>query len=166
MQLGDMMGVQGALLLGCSAVVAPLDSPLRNGAAGNTALVLHAGRLVAMNESTPPFEVHVDAASGAIRSRGEHLWGGKEARAFTAHPKVDPATGEMLTFGLQCALLRCLLRCVPTPSPDSICSDSHCDISSEYGHLLGQPGFSRTLGLYCSCSMASTCQFCWEVSLI
>ncbi len=62
----------------------------------NTNIVCHAGRLLALEEGHPPFEME----GGTLDSKGYHDFGGKMAGGrMTAHPKVDPETGEMLFFG-------------------------------------------------------------------
>lgn len=74
---------------------AHLHDPMAQGQDGgtaNTSLVSHAGRLLALNESYPPFEIapHSLAARGYVPDYGR--------TSFTAHPKIDPRTGEMLWF--------------------------------------------------------------------
>ncbi|MFF5075607.1 carotenoid oxygenase family protein [Actinoplanes sp. NPDC000266] len=59
--------------------------------APNTNIVSHAGRLLTLIEAgKPPVEISPDLARMAV-------WDAEGAlsRGFTAHPKVDPATGEM-----------------------------------------------------------------------
>ena len=63
--------------------------------AANTNIVWHAGRLLALWEGGPPHAL--DPRS--LETVGPYDFGGKLAGAFTAHPKLDPETGEMLTFG-------------------------------------------------------------------
>ena len=60
----------------------------------NTALVWHAGRMLAMEEGHPPYEIDPDS----LDSIGTWTFRGKLHTAMTAHPKVDPATGEMVFF--------------------------------------------------------------------
>ncbi|MGI8841077.1 MAG: carotenoid oxygenase family protein [Caulobacteraceae bacterium] len=58
----------------------------------NTNIVWHAGRLLALEEGHKPFEVDpltLDSRGYADRYRGR----------VTAHPKIDPETGEMTWFG-------------------------------------------------------------------
>lgn len=64
----------------------------------NTGVVTHAGKLLALWEGGPPTEVDPDTL-GTI---GIHRFGGKLKwlGAFSAHPKWDPATGEMFNFGM------------------------------------------------------------------
>lgn len=56
----------------------------------NTNIVWHAGKLMALVESNQPFELDPKT----LESRGYVDTGGK----FTAHPKFDPETGEMVFF--------------------------------------------------------------------
>lgn len=60
----------------------------------NTSLVWHAGRLLALEEAHLPFAL--DPVT--LESLGYHDFGGLKVPRFTAHPKLDPATGEMLFF--------------------------------------------------------------------
>lgn len=61
----------------------------------NTALVFHAGRLLALWELGPPHQV----SQKELTTIGEYTYNGKWSGSFTAHPKVDPVTGEMMCFG-------------------------------------------------------------------
>lgn len=63
--------------------------------AANTALVWHDGRLLALWEGGEPYAVRVPD----LDTIGSYNYGGKLKHPFTAHPKVDPATGEMMFFG-------------------------------------------------------------------
>ena len=66
----------------------------------NTNIVFHAGRLLAMKEDGLPYEVDPDT----LATRGRHDFGGRlRSETFTAHPKLDPATGEMIAFGYEAA---------------------------------------------------------------
>ncbi|MEQ1700945.1 MAG: carotenoid oxygenase family protein [Ilumatobacteraceae bacterium] len=60
----------------------------------NTATVRHAGRYLSMLEACPPTEFDRD-----LNTLGEHDFGGLLQGPMTAHPKVDPVTGDMLFFG-------------------------------------------------------------------
>ena len=60
----------------------------------NTAMLWHADRLLAIEEGHPPFEI--DPVT--LESIGSWNYHGKLQTAMTAHPKVDPATGEMVFF--------------------------------------------------------------------
>jgi carotenoid cleavage dioxygenase len=61
---------------------------------GNTNIVWHGNRLLALEEGHNPFEL--DPVT--LESRGYRDYAGKAMR-FTAHPKMDPETGEMVFFG-------------------------------------------------------------------
>ena len=60
----------------------------------NTAVVWHGDRLLTMEEGHPPYEI--DPVS--LDSIGTWTYRGKLHSAMTAHPKVDPQTGEMVFF--------------------------------------------------------------------
>jgi carotenoid cleavage dioxygenase len=60
----------------------------------NTSIVRHAGRLLALLEAAPPTEVTPD-----LDTVGEYDFDGRLVGSVTAHPKIDPVTGEMLFFG-------------------------------------------------------------------
>ncbi len=60
----------------------------------NTNVVWHAGKLLALEEAHQPLEV--DPLS--LATRGSIDYAGA-AKCFTAHPKIDPKTGEMVFFG-------------------------------------------------------------------
>jgi carotenoid cleavage dioxygenase-like enzyme len=60
----------------------------------NTNVVWHAGRLLALEEGHLPTEIDPHT----LETRGYRDYGVLRG-AFTAHPKIDPATGEMLFFG-------------------------------------------------------------------
>ena len=58
----------------------------------NTNIVWHAGRLLALEEAHKPFELDPET----LESRGYvEPYRGR----VTAHPKIDPETGEMVWFG-------------------------------------------------------------------
>jgi carotenoid cleavage dioxygenase len=61
----------------------------------NTNTVFHAKRLLALVESSPPTEL--DART--LETRGLYDFAGHLMGPMTAHPKLDPQTGEMLLFG-------------------------------------------------------------------
>ena len=61
----------------------------------NTALVWHHGKLLALWEGGPPHEIKAPS----LETVGPYNFGAKLKHAFTAHPKVDPKTGELMFFG-------------------------------------------------------------------
>ena len=70
-------------------------APVADEGVANTHIVWHGGRLLALEEAHLPFEVE----PSTLARRGPVDFGGAISGPFTAHPKVDPATGEMLFFG-------------------------------------------------------------------
>ena len=54
-------------------------------------VVRHAGRLLALGESTPPFLM-----SAELETLGRETFGGSLPVGLTAHPKIDPVNGEMV----------------------------------------------------------------------
>ncbi len=66
----------------------------------NTDLVFHAGKLLALWWQTGV--PHVLSLPG-LETRGKELFGGSHTRGISAHPKVDPRTGEMIfiAFGMR-----------------------------------------------------------------
>lgn len=62
----------------------------------NTHVVRHAGRILAVMEAAKPTEL-----SAELATLGEWDFDGVLTGPMTAHPKVDPATGEMIFFGYQ-----------------------------------------------------------------
>ncbi len=61
----------------------------------NTSIVWHGGKLLALEEAHAPFELDPTT----LASMGSHTFEGKLQGPMTAHPKIDPETGEMLFFG-------------------------------------------------------------------
>lgn len=60
----------------------------------NTSVMYHAGRLLLLEEGHLPFEMDPDT----LESHGAWNYYGKLNTVMTAHPKIDPATGELLAF--------------------------------------------------------------------
>ena len=59
----------------------------------NTNVVGHAGRILALTEGCVPYELTPELATV-----GRQDFGGPLPSGMTAHPKVDPVTGELLAF--------------------------------------------------------------------
>ncbi|MFO0815009.1 MAG: carotenoid oxygenase family protein [Gemmatales bacterium] len=72
--------------------IAKGNNPYKN--AANTALVWHAKKLLALYEAGKPHANRVPS----LETEGEYNFAGKLRGNFTAHPKVDPVTGEMISF--------------------------------------------------------------------
>jgi carotenoid cleavage dioxygenase-like enzyme len=68
----------------------------RDRSTANTSVVFHAGKLLALKEAARPVRIDpntletigIDDYDGALQSE-----------TFTAHPKIDPRTGEMVSYG-------------------------------------------------------------------
>ncbi|MGZ4683611.1 MAG: carotenoid oxygenase family protein, partial [Acidimicrobiales bacterium] len=60
----------------------------------NTNVIRHAGRILALMEGAAPTELTTD-----LETVGEWDFDGALQGSMTAHPKWDPATGELLFFG-------------------------------------------------------------------
>ena len=60
----------------------------------NTHVVNHAGKTLALVESSLPYEITND-----LKTVGAYDFGGKLADSMTAHPKICPTTGELHFFG-------------------------------------------------------------------
>ena len=61
----------------------------------NTSVLMHGGRLLSLWEGGPPFSLDPTT----LETRGIETFDGK-VKAFSAHPKVDPRTGEIFNFGI------------------------------------------------------------------
>ncbi len=84
------MASMGDLVKG---IAPPAEGMFKNTA--NTAMVYHNNTLYALMEAAPPHAIQLPD----LATIGEHTFGGKLSHPFTAHPKVDAVTGEMMTFG-------------------------------------------------------------------
>jgi carotenoid cleavage dioxygenase len=56
-------------------------------------VVRHAGHLLALEEGAPPYEM-----SPTLDTLGRYDFGAQLPAGITAHPKIDPLTGEMIVF--------------------------------------------------------------------
>jgi carotenoid cleavage dioxygenase len=61
----------------------------------NTHVILHAGRTLALEEAHRPVAVQLDT----LETLGIEDFDGRVGLRFTAHPKTDPETGELVFFG-------------------------------------------------------------------
>ncbi|KAJ4905133.1 hypothetical protein Rs2_19084 [Raphanus sativus] len=100
MKIGDLKGFLGLLMVYLQQLrtkLNVLDVSYGHGTA-NTALVYHHGKLLALSEADKPYVVKV-LEDGDLQTLGMMDYDKRLTHSFTAHPKVDPATGEMFTFG-------------------------------------------------------------------
>jgi len=74
--------------------ISPTEAPqFKN--TGNTNIVFHAGKLLALMEAALPTQME----PRSLQTIGEWDFDGKFYGPMTAHPKMDPESGEMLFFG-------------------------------------------------------------------
>jgi carotenoid cleavage dioxygenase len=63
--------------------------------AANTNIMMHGGKLLALWEAGPPHELD----PRTLETVGPYDFNGQLLGPMTAHPKIDPETGELLFFG-------------------------------------------------------------------
>ncbi|XP_020214194.1 carotenoid 9,10(9',10')-cleavage dioxygenase 1-like isoform X3 [Cajanus cajan] len=100
MKIGDLKGLFGLLMVNINMLRSKwkvLDTSYGTGTA-NTALVYHHGKLLALSEADKPYAIKV-FEDGDLQTLGMLDYDKRLGHSFTAHPKVDPYTGEMFTFG-------------------------------------------------------------------
>nr|CAD71148.1 carotenoid cleavage dioxygenase [Bixa orellana] len=100
MKVGDLKGMFGLLMVFLEMLRTKLrliDITYGSGT-GNTALVYHHGKLLALSEADKPYALKV-LEDGDLQTLGILDYDKRLSHSFTAHPKVDPVTGEMFTFG-------------------------------------------------------------------
>ncbi|KAK1552342.1 hypothetical protein Q3G72_015009 [Acer saccharum] len=99
-KFGDLKGLFGLLMVNMQILrerLKVLDVSYGIGT-GNTALVYHDGKLLALMESDKPYVLKV-LEDGDLQTLGMLDYDKRLQHSFTAHPKIDPYTGEMFTFG-------------------------------------------------------------------
>lgn len=88
-----------ALWGGIESLITPQEPDVPAGLAGtfrdlpDINVVRHAGRLLALAESGCPFGMTPE-----LGTRGRETFDGALPAGITAHPKIDPVTGEMMAF--------------------------------------------------------------------
>jgi carotenoid cleavage dioxygenase len=70
-----------------------------SGGTANTNLVFHAGKLFALKEDSPP--VLMDPHTLETLDNYYTFNGKMKSRTFTAHPKIDPVSGEMFSLNYE-----------------------------------------------------------------
>lgn len=61
----------------------------------NTNIILHGGKLLALMEGAPAVEMD----PRTLETIGDHTYGGAITTTFSAHPKIDHFSGEMVNLG-------------------------------------------------------------------
>lgn len=113
LKIGDMKGMFGLFIaqifnLRCKLKVLDVSQGFGT---GNTALVYHDRRLLALHEADKPYAIRV-LEDGDLQTIGFLDYEKRLTHPFTAHPKVDPVTGELFTFGYQFEPPYCSYRVV------------------------------------------------------
>ncbi len=94
---GHMAEQQEGRLIWDGMKTAPEDvekfGPSKNIA--NTAMIYHAGSFMALQEGAHPFQLQLPN----LDPIGEVDYEGRLNHPFSAHPKIDPRTGELVTYG-------------------------------------------------------------------
>jgi carotenoid cleavage dioxygenase-like enzyme len=83
--------------------ILPALEALESGSS-TTAVQYHHGKLYCLQETGYPFALNTRVEDGHLILDGEGRWdtfGGKLDSPFTAHPKIDPVTGDWYTFSTQ-----------------------------------------------------------------
>ena len=94
---GHLEHAAGRALFGTSGIPSDSDSSvagMRTDGVANTNLVWHANKLLALEEGHGPIEL--DPVS--LETIGRWSFNNKLPRNMTAHPKIDPDSGEMIFF--------------------------------------------------------------------
>ncbi|KAH9321152.1 hypothetical protein KI387_015791 [Taxus chinensis] len=86
---------RGALV--AARVALGLFDPSNGGGLANTSLVHFDNKLMALGESDLPYVVRV-TNEGDVETLGRYDFDGKLFMGMTAHPKIDPETGELFAF--------------------------------------------------------------------
>ena len=72
----------------------PSVAGLATDGAANTHILAHVGRLLALEEGNKPIEIDADT----LETIGPFDFGGRLTSNMTAHPRIDPVSGEMIFF--------------------------------------------------------------------
>ncbi|XP_057448865.1 probable carotenoid cleavage dioxygenase 4, chloroplastic [Lotus japonicus] len=83
--------------LTAARVIAGQYNPANGIGLANTSLALFGNKLYALGESDLPYEIRI-ANNGDIETLGRRDFDGKLTMSMTAHPKIDPDSGECFAF--------------------------------------------------------------------
>uniref|UniRef100_A0A0D6R1V1 Carotenoid cleavage dioxygenase 4 n=1 Tax=Araucaria cunninghamii TaxID=56994 RepID=A0A0D6R1V1_ARACU len=91
-----LAGVARAVLAVARTVLGIVDNAYASGLA-NTSILFFERKFLALGESGMPYAFKI-ASDGDIINTGRHDFDGRLTLGMTAHPKIDPATGELFAF--------------------------------------------------------------------
>lgn len=102
-KMGDLKGLIGLLRIWLFNIFMALGFVNKKAGLGraNTALVQHSNKLMSLYESDLPYWIRV-CCNGIIETITRTSFNGAWSHEFTAHPKVDSKTGEMIFIGYNC----------------------------------------------------------------
>jgi carotenoid cleavage dioxygenase len=121
----------------------------RNNNTANTSMLWHHGKLYALKESGRPYELDPHT----LQTLGERDFGGRlTSQTFTAHPKIDPLTGECLAFAYNCEGVASDEIEVHTLSPNGTLTRSE-RFKAPYGSMVHDWLVSRNYIAFVICPM-------------
>jgi carotenoid cleavage dioxygenase-like enzyme len=85
--------VQTPFLYGESSNFKTAMDPAAN--QSNVSMIYHGGKLLSLGEAGLPYEMDIED----LATKAAYDYQGKLSAAMTAHPKIDPVSGELLFFG-------------------------------------------------------------------
>eukprot|EP01113_Clastostelium_recurvatum_P047688 TRINITY_DN8548_c0_g1_i1.p1 TRINITY_DN8548_c0_g1~~TRINITY_DN8548_c0_g1_i1.p1 ORF type:complete len:545 (+),score=130.31 TRINITY_DN8548_c0_g1_i1:37-1635(+) len=98
-RLGELWGILGLCKIALSLLHGFLFyGKVKPSGSANTSLFYHAGRMFALVESDGPTWVKI-LKDGEMETMGIYDYKGKLSHNFTAHPKLDTKTGEVMAYG-------------------------------------------------------------------
>ncbi|VAI11956.1 unnamed protein product [Triticum turgidum subsp. durum] len=153
MKVGDLKGLFGLFMVLTQELrkkLKVLDATYGIGPA-NTSFIYHHGKLMALSKSDKPYVVKI-LEDGDLQTLGLLDYDQRLKHPFTAHPKVDPFTDEMFTFGYSHESPYCTYRVitkdgvmldpVPITIPESVMMHDFA-ITANYSIFMDLPMFFR-----------------------
>ncbi|MCL7027351.1 hypothetical protein MKW94_027173 [Papaver nudicaule] len=101
-KIGDIEGLSGLSMVSMHflrSIFKVLDVSYGWGTS-NTSLTYHQGKLLVLGENDKPYVLRI-LEDGDLQTIGVLDYDKRLEHPVTAHPKIDPSTGEMFTFGCQ-----------------------------------------------------------------